>query len=174
MLAAFWRRRIGRRFTGSGGETGVSLVELVCVSTIIVVMATVAIPVVGTIQRRHKELALRNSLRLLRTAIDDYRRVVGENPALNSGTNPDVRPECEGYPCELEILVSGVDTREAKERKIKFLRRIPVDPFTGKREWGVRSAKQEPDAASWDHLHVFDVYSLSDAGDSDGTAYKMW
>src|SRR5262245_47646779 len=131
-MSARFRRR-GRR----AGIRGVTLVELVCTSAVIVIMAAVAVPVVATIERRHKELALRNSLRLLRTAIDDYRRIVGENPALNSGANPDVRADCEGYPCELEILVTGVDTREAKERKIKFLRRIPLAPLKGKRERGV-------------------------------------
>ena len=156
-------------------QRGVSLVELVAVSTIIVVLATIAVPVVSTIQRRHKELALRHSLRILRTAIDDYKRFIGENAALNSGVNPNIRPECEGYPCELEDLTKGIDLGlSAKQRKIRFLRRIPVDPMTGKREWGLRSSKQDPDSMSWDHLHVFDVHTLSAGVDLDGTPYRMW
>lgn len=154
------------------GARGVSLVELVCVSAILVILAGVAFPVVATIQRRHKELELRQALRTIRTAIDDYRRVVGENPALASGLT--VNAQCEGYPCELEDLVNGIDTGEVKERKLKFLRRIPVDPMTGTTEWGMRSAKQEPDSLTWDHLYVFDVHTLSEGVDADGTAYSRW
>jgi len=168
-LAGGVRRRPGGRTIG---ERGVSLVELVAVSTILVVLASVALPVISTIQRRHKELALRHSLRILRTALDDYKRVIGENPGM--AANPNLKPECEGYPCELEDLVEGIDLGEAKERKLKFLRRIPIDPMTGKREWGMRSCKQDPDSMSWDHLHVFDVHTLSQGVDLDGTPYSMW
>ena len=157
---------------GALGQRGVSLVELVCVSTILVVLATMAVPVVATVQRRHKELELRQSLRTMRQAIDDYKRLVGDNPALQGGTI--LKHECEGYPCELEDLVTGVDLGLAKEIKIKFLRRIPIDPLTGDREWGLRSSKQGPEDFSWDQLHVFDVYSLSEGVDADGTAYRNW
>jgi general secretion pathway protein G len=156
------------------GQKGVSLVELVAVSTIIVLLAALAVPVVSTIQRRHKELELRRALRVMRTAIDDYKRVfdVGINPQMAGNLN--VRQECEGYPCELEDLVNGVDLGDVKERKVKFLRRVPLDPMTGKREWGLRSSKQDPDSLSWDNLHVFDVYTLSEGVDADGTAYSKW
>jgi general secretion pathway protein G len=153
-------------------QRGVSLVELVCVSVILVVLATIAVPVVTTVQRRHRELELRQALRTMRQAIDDYKRLVGDNPALQGGTI--LKQECEGYPCELEDLVEGVDLGLAKEIKIKFLRRIPVDPMTGSTEWGLRSSKQEPDDTSWDRLHVFDVYTLSEGVDADGTPYRSW
>ena len=153
-------------------ERGVTLVELVAVSTIIVILATVAIPVVATMERKHKELELKQALREIRSAIDDYRRIIGDNPAL--ANNPNIKPECEGYPCELEDLVNGIDTGQVKELKLKFLRRIPVDPMTGKREWGMRSAKQDPDSGGWDHLHVFDVHTLSEGVDQDGTSYRLW
>jgi general secretion pathway protein G len=154
------------------GEGGVTLVELVAVSTIIVILATMAVPIVTTMERKHRELELKQALREIRGAIDDYRRIIGDNPAL--ANNPNIKPECEGYPCELEDLVNGIDTGQVKELKLKFLRRIPVDPMTGKREWGKRSSKQDPDSGSWDQLHVFDVYTLSEGVDQDGTAYRMW
>ena len=151
---------------------GLTMIEMIAVSTIIVILATVAVPVIATMQRKHKEIELRQALREVRSAIDDYRRIIGDNPALQN--NPHIRPECEGYPCELEDLVNGIDTGQVKELKLKFLRRIPVDPMTGKREWGMRSSKQDPDASAWDHLHVFDIYSLSEGMDQDGTSYKAW
>ncbi len=166
------RARASRLRRVLAGARGLSMVELVCVSAILVILATMAVPVVTTIQRNRRELELRQALRTMRQAIDDYKRLLGDNPGLQNGLV--LQQDCEGYPCELADLVEGIDLGQAKEMKIKFLRRIPMDPMTGKAEWGLRSSKQGPEDTSWDQLHVFDVTSLSEGTGSDGVPYRMW
>ena len=149
---------------------GLTLIELVCATTIVAVLAMAAVPVVQTTVRKQKELELRRALRTIRTAIDDYKRIVGENAQLQTFQ----KTGAEGYPPDLETLVKGFDTGELKERKLKFLRRIPLDPMTGRADWVVRSNQQEREAAAWDRLHVFDVRSSSQGVALDGTKYADW
>jgi general secretion pathway protein G len=163
--------RIARMVRGArGGSRGLTLTELVVTTAIIAVMATVAVPVVSTMVKKQKEVELRKSLRLIRRAIDDYRRVVGENPQVNAFA----KTGTDGYPPELDELVKGHDTGELKQRKIKFLRRIPKDPMTGKDDWIILSNQQEKDADMWDRVNVFDVRSRSRATALDGTKYADW
>lgn len=149
---------------------GITMIELVVTTAIVAILATVAVPVVKTTLKRQRELELRRSLRLVRTAIDDFRRIVGENPQLRTFE----KTGAEGYPPDLETLVKGLDTGELKQRKLKFLRRIPIDPVTGKADWIARSNKQERDADFWDRAHVFDVRSASRGTALDGTKYSDW
>jgi general secretion pathway protein G len=149
---------------------GVTLIELVCTTAIVAILAMVAIPVVSTTVRKQKELELRRSLRLLRTAIDDYKRTVGDNPQLQTF----MKTGSDGYPPDLETLVEGLDTGELKQRKIKFLRRIPLDPMTGKPDWVCRSNTQDLNVDFWDRMHVFDVRSRSRGVALDGTKYAEW
>lgn len=149
---------------------GVTLIELVCTTAIVAILAMVAIPVVKTTVRKQKEIELRRDLRTLRGAIDEYKRLVGDNPSLQAF----MKTGSDGYPPDLDTLVTGLDTGELKQRKIKFLRRIPVDPMTGKPDWIVRSNTQEPNVDFWDRLHVFDVRSRSGGIALDGTKYAEW
>lgn len=149
---------------------GLTLIELVVTTAIIAVLATVAVPIVTTSVRHQKELELHRALRTIRAAIDDYRRLVGETPQLKTFE----KTGSEGYPPDLETLVKGKDTGELKQRKIKFLRRMPVDPMTGQADWIVRSNQQDREADAWDHTHVFDIRSRSGGVAFDGTKYADW
>ena len=148
-----------------------TLVELVCVSTIILILAAVAMPVANTMVKRKKEMELRLALRTMRKAIDQFQfdanRYAGIKTKL-SAANDDLYPE------ELEKLVEGVDTGEADKTKLKYLRRLPRDPFTGENEWGTRSSKDAPDALFSDGINIFDVYSLSGKNGLNDVPYREW
>ena len=162
-------RRPGRSAPGS---RGVTLIELVCVTAIVLLVAGMAIPVAHTMVKRKKELQLRQALREIRTAIDrfqaDMERLPGARSLLLDGANE------EGYPEELEWLVEGVDVGDAVGTKIKYLRRIPRDPITNSLEWGKRSSRDEPGSLFTDGLNIFDVHSNSDKVALNGTPYKDW
>src|SRR5262245_1710050 len=160
-----------RRFRSVPG-TGVTLTELVVTTTIVAILASVAVPVVQTTVRKNKEVELRRALRTIRGAIDQYKMTIGENPG--AAMKAFEKQGADGYPPDLDTLVKGVDTGEAKERKIKFLRRIPIDPMTGKADWIVRSNQQEKDSMFWDRLNVFDIRSASQGKALDGTKYSEW
>lgn len=150
-----------------GRQAGFTLAELVMVAAIMVILAGVALPVAKFTAKRSRETELRAALRDMRNGIDEYKRYsdVGLIP-VDLGT--------EGYPAELEVLVEGVDIVGQVDRKAKFLRRIPIDPMTGKDEWGLRSFQDEPDATSWGGENVFDVYSLSEGVGLNGVPYRKW
>ena len=160
--------RLGR---GRGGEQGLTLIELVCCAAIILVLASVAIPVANTWVKRRKELELRQALREIRTAIDrfqfDAEHIQSMNQKLN-GTNED------HYPEKLEWLYQGFDTGELPEKDIKYLRRLPRDPMTGTDEWGTRSSRDKPGSLTTDGLNIFDVHTKSKAIALDGTPYAQW
>ena len=149
---------------------GYTFVELLVVTTILLVLASAAMPLARVTVQRQKEAELRRDLRDMRTAIDKFK------DAFDAGliSNLDVHGP-EGYPPDLDILVEGVRVaNDASGRKLKFLRRIPVDPMTGKVEWGKRAYADAPDSTSWGGQNVYDVYSLADGTGLDGTKYKDW
>jgi len=154
------------------GSRGVTLIELVCVTAIVLLLAGIAIPVGHTMVKRKKELELQRALREIRIAIDrfqaDMERLPGARQLLLDGTNE------EGYPEELDWLVEGVDVGDAAGSKIKYLRRIPRDPMTGEPEWGTRSSRDEPGSLFSDGLNIFDVHSKSDKIALDGRKYSEW
>jgi len=162
-----WRPRRACR-----GSRGVTLIELVCVTAMVLLLAGVAIPVGHTMVKRKKELELRQALREIRTAIDrfqaDMERLPGVKALKCDGTNE------EGYPEDLQWLVEGVDIGDAVETKIKYLRRIPRDPITRSDDWGTRSSRDEPGSLFTDGVNIFDVHSQSDKVALDGTHYKDW
>jgi general secretion pathway protein G len=163
------RTRAEKRATCVSG--GYSFVALLVVTTIILILASAVMPLARVATIRHREAELQRTLRELRTAIDEYKDAVDQGHI--GGT--DVKAGTEGYPPSLETLVEGVTPlNDAKGRKLKYLRRIPKDPMTGKAEWGLRAYKDEPDARSWGGGSVFDVYSLSDGTALDGTKYSEW
>jgi general secretion pathway protein G len=151
-------------------QRGFTFIELVVVTTILLVLASTVMPLAQVTMQRQREVELRRSLREMRTALDKFK------DAVDQGLIPqtELEPANEGYPPELETLVDGVSVaNDASGRKLKFLRRIPVDPMT-KDEWGLRSYQDDPDSSSWGGQNVFDVYTKSDGTALDGTKYRDW
>lgn len=146
---------------------GYSLVELVVVVTLILVLTAMIVPVARFNWTRMKEMELKEALRTMRTGIDEHKRL------SDQGLIP-VELDTEGYPKDLEKLVEGVELVGQIKKVRKFLRRIPIDPMTGKAEWGMRSLQDDFDSTSWGRQNVYDVYSLSDRTGLDGTKYKDW
>jgi general secretion pathway protein G len=149
---------------------GVTYLELVAVATILMILASAILPLGKVTVQRQRELELRRALRELRRAIDGYKGAVEAGQI--GGT--EVKLGSEGYPPDLETLVKGVQRVGAVERKLKFMRRIPVDPMTSGTEWGLRCYQDDPDSTSWCGENVYDVYSKSQAKALDGTIYNTW
>lgn len=147
-------------------QKGYTLTELVMVAAMIALLSTIVLPVAKFTVKRRKEADLRLSLRQMRTAIDEHKKL------SDNGMIP-VKLGGEGYPESLEVLVEGIDL-VGQERKQRFLRRIPIDPMTGEPEWGLRSYQDEPDSTSFGGQNVYDVFSLSEGTGLDGTEYKDW
>lgn len=148
-------------------SAGFTLLELFTTATVLLFLAGALVPMVRHSQRREKEHELRRALREMRQAIDTYKFMV-DNQKI---TPPPL--ENNGYPESLEILMEGVNLT-AKGTKVRFLRRIPVDPFTGKAEWGMRSVQDEPDTTSWGGGSVFDVYSNAQGIGFNKIPYREW
>ena len=152
-------------------QRGLTLIELVCCSAIILVLAGAAVPVANTWVKRRKELELRQALREIRTAIDkfqwDAEHIQSMGPKLN-GSNE------EHYPEKLEWLYEGFDIGDVAETKLKYLRRLPLDPITGKADWVTRSSRDKPGTFATDGTNIFDVHSKSKATALDGTRYVDW
>jgi len=145
-------------------ERGLTLVELIVAVAILAILAGAAIPLARTTVRRSKERELRRDLWEMRDAIDRYKDAADRGAfQIKVGT--------EGYPPDLETLVKGIDSNG---KKLRFLRRIPVDPMTGNTDWGLRSMQDEPDSDSWGGQNVFDVYTKSQGTALDGTKYSQW
>jgi len=148
-------------------ETGMTLLELIIACSILVILSSAALPVARFSILHRKEAELRRDLREMRDAIDRYKDLADRNLIR-------VELGSEGYPPDLETLVKGVQLGASSDRKIRFLRSIPVDPMTGHAEWGLRAVQDDPDSTSWGGKNVFDVYSKSQATASDGTHYADW
>ena len=149
-------------------EKGMTLVELIVACTIMAVLTTMAVPLARYKVRRDKERELTWALRTIHKAIDDYKdAALAGKIQIKMGTD--------GYPEKLADLVNGVDlVQSAEKKKIKFLRRIPIDPMTGTTDWGLRSTQDDPDAKSWGGQNVFSVYTKSTDRARDGTSYSEW
>ena len=146
---------------------GFTLIELIATVFVISILLGVAVPLARNSIQRQKEVALREALRELRTAIDKYK------DASDRGFIP-VKVDTEGYPESLRVLVEGVDMNGVVGKKRKFLRRIPADPMTNSTDWGLRSYQDDPKNNSWGGQNVFDVYTKSQGTALDGTKYKEW
>lgn len=145
-------------------ERGLTFVELIVTVFILSILALAAVPVARFQMKREKERELRRDLWSMRDAIDKYK------DAADRGAFQ-TKVDSQNYPPDLETLVNGVDVQG---KKLKFLRRIPVDPMTGKAEWGLRSMQDDPDSDSFGGQNVFDVYSKSQGTGLDGTKYSTW
>lgn len=155
---------------------GLSIVELIATLSILSVLAVLILPSAQMISKRNKEIELRRSLRIIRMAIDDYKKTydkgVDDHKIIPSQNKS-------GYPETLEQLVEGYDFGGVLQEKKKFLRKIPRDPFfddknTKEHGWGLRSYADKPDSSIWGGEDVYDVYSLSEDTAIDGTKYKDW
>ena len=146
------------------GERGLTLVELIVTVEILSILASAALPVARFTVKRQNERYLRYDLWMMRDAIDKYKDAADRNAFQ-------IKLDSQGYPPDMETLINGV---EVQGKKVKFLRRIPVDPMTGKAEWGLRSMQDDPSSTSYGGQGVFDVYSKSQGTALDGTKYSDW
>jgi general secretion pathway protein G len=155
----------------SSNNSGVSLIELIVTMTILGILASMILPSVQMTSKRMKEVELKRNLRMIRTAIDEFKK---------SSDSVAIPPTKNGFPETLDQLVEGVEFGDnVKKETKKFLRRIPNDPFNqelkdGKPEWGLRSYTDKPDSTNWGGDDVYDVHSLSEGTAIDGTKYKDW
>ncbi len=150
---------------------GYSFIELLVVTVIVLILASAVMPLTRVTMQRQKEIELRRTLRELRTAIDRFKDAAD----LQQIAAQDLKAGAEGYPEKLEVLVEGVRvTGDASGRKLKFLRKVPIDPMTGSTDWGLRSYQDDHDSTSWGGQNVFDVYTKSDGTALDGTKYRDW
>ena len=149
-------------------QRGLTLMELIVATAILLILSTAALPLARVRLRRAQEADLRLALREIRTAIDRYKDASDLGKVqIELGT--------EGYPKDMESMVEGVTiVNSPTEMKLRVLRRIPRDPMTNSTDWGLRSYQDEPDSASWGGENVFDVYTKSQGIALDGTNYKDW
>jgi general secretion pathway protein G len=143
---------------------GFTLIELITATTILIILSAMAVPLMRVTVQRERERELRDDLWMMRDAIDRYK------DAADRGAFQ-IKVDSLGYPPDLDTLVKGVDVGG---KKLKFLRKIPIDPMTGKDEWGMRSMQDDADSTSWGGQNVFDVYSKSEGTALDDTKYKDW
>jgi len=152
-------------------ERGYTFVELLVVTTIVLILASAIQPLARVTATRQREMELHRVLREMREAIDKYKDAAD----LGQIAPLEIKAGSEGYPPELQTLVDGVAVNnDATGRKLKFLRRIPVDPMTKGTEWGLRSYQDPPDATRWGGQNVFDVYTTFAGTALDGTKYRDW
>ena len=159
---------------GRAGERGLTLIELVCCSAIILVLAGAAVPVANTWVKRKKELELRQALREIRTAIDRFQWDAEHNANFRGPSGKLNATNEEGFPEKLEWLYKGYDIGDLAGTKIKYLRRLPLDPITGTPDWMLRSSRDKPGSYGTDGINIFDVHSKSKAIGLDGTPYAQW
>jgi general secretion pathway protein G len=156
-----------RRNQARARQAGFTLIELVVTTAILMILASVALPIARVSIQRSKEVDLRRDLLDMRNAIDRYKDLADRNQIrVKAGTD--------GYPPDLETLVDGVPLAGKPGERIRFLRKIPVDPMTGKADWGMRCVQDEPDSTSWCGDDVFDVFTQSTGTGLDGTKYSSW
>ena len=150
-------------------QSGMTLLELIIACTILLVLSSMALPIARYTVIREREKELRLDLREMRGAIDKYKDLADQQKIR-------VELGSEGYPPDLDTLVKGVALggTGAAGKNIRFLRRVPKDPMTGRTDWGMRSVQDDPDSTSWGGKNVLDVYSKSSGTALDGTKYSDW
>jgi len=147
-------------------QSGMTLIELILACSILVILASAALPIARYSIVRSKETELRRDLREMKDAIDRYKDLADQKKIR-------VEADSQGYPPDLDTLVKGVQVGTS-DKKIRFLRKIPVDPITGQADWGFRCVTDDPDSTNWCGKNIFDVYSKSQATALDGTKYSDW
>ena len=167
-IVSLWPERVfSRRHRACTSAAGMTLLELIIACGILLILASVALPLERVNLVRRRESELRYDLREMRDAIDRYKDAADKNLIkVAAGT--------EGYPPDLDTLVKGVKLAGPQDRQVRFLREIPVDPITKNKDWGIRSVQDDPDTTSWGGQDVFDVYSKATGTALDGTKYSEW
>jgi general secretion pathway protein G len=155
----------GGRRESKAEQRGVTLLEMIVVITILLILMGAAVPILKVSLRRQREVELRRDLWEMRAAIDRYKDAADKNAFQ-------IKLGSEGYPPDMDTLVNGVEVAGGK--KLRFLRRIQVDPMTGNSDWGLRSMQDDPQSDSWGGQNVFDVYTKSTGVGLNGTKYKDW
>lgn len=148
-------------------DRGFVLIELIAAMAILLVLATMALPLARNEIIRHREIELHEDLRMMRGAIDRYKM------DSDAGKIP-IKVDSYGYPPDLQTLVDGVPVKGTAQGKYKYLRKIPIDPMTGTADWGMRAMQDDADSKSWGGQNVFDVYSKSQGTGLNGTQYGDW
>jgi general secretion pathway protein G len=146
-------------------QRGFTLLEMIVVITILLILMGAAVPIMKVTVRRQRETELHRALWEIRGAIDRYKDAADKNAFQ-------IKLGSEGYPPDMDTLVNGVEIAGGK--KLRFLRRVPVDPMTGNTDWGMRSMQDDPQSDSWGGQNIFDVYSKSTGTGLNGTKYKDW
>lgn len=167
--------RVWSSSSGARRARGLTLVELLVALVILSILAAAALPYAEVTVRREKELELRQALRQVRAAVDQFHDdwKAGKIPKTGDAASED------GYPKSLQALVDGVDAGQAKGGKLRYLRRVPRDPFgdAGRapaEQWTQRGYQDDPDALTWNGKDVYDIRSASEETAIDGTRYKEW
>ena len=148
-------------------QAGMTLLELIIACAILLVLASAALPIARFSVLRHKETELRNDLEAMRDAIDAYRACAEKQQIKTT-------PGGNNYPPDLDTLVRGVPLTASADKTIRFLRKIPVDPMTGRADWGLRGVEDDTDSLTWSGKDVFDVHSTSTGTAMNGTRYSTW
>jgi general secretion pathway protein G len=148
-------------------QSGMTLIELIISCAILLVLASAALPMARYRVMYHKERQLRSNLQEIRDAIDGYNQAAYDQKIKTEQST-------QGYPPDLDTLVKGVPLGASSDKIIRFLRKIPIDPMTGKADWGLRAVGDDYDATTWGGKNVFDIYSSSRATATDGTRYADW
>jgi general secretion pathway protein G len=150
---------------------GYTFIELLIATAVMMILASAALPIARVSIRRQREAELRFTLRQMRAAIDQFKDLADGGRIAST----ELQLGSENYPSSLDVLVDGVLlANDSSGRKKKFLRRIPIDPVTGRAEWGMRSYSDAPDSTAWGGQSVYDVYSKADGKALNGTKYRDW
>jgi general secretion pathway protein G len=165
--SALFSLRLLSRSNRQSNQKGMTLLELVIACGILIILSTAAMPVTRFAVQRRQEAELRYDLREMRDAIDRYKDAADKNLIqVKAGT--------EGYPPDVDTLTKGVQLAGSPDRKVRFLRAVPVDPMTGKADWVLNSVQDDADSSAWGGQDVFDVHSQSHATALDGSKYSDW
>jgi general secretion pathway protein G len=152
-------------------DQGYTFIEIAIVAAIIAILASAILPLVRITMQREREVELRRELREMRTAIDKFKDAADQGQ-ISPG---DLPSDSDGYPATLQVLVDGVPVaNDNTGKRLRFLRRIPIDPMTKTAEWGKRSSRDESTSTTWGGQNVFDVFTTSEGRALDGTKYRDW
>lgn len=152
-------------------SSGFTFVEIVVVTAVMMILASAALPIARVSMKRQREAELKRSLREVRTAIDTFKEWADRGAIAST----ELSLGNENYPSSLDILVDGVTlANDASGRKKKFLRRVPIDPFTGSTDWGKRAYQDAPDTKVWGGGNIYDIYTKFDGKALDGSKYRDW
>jgi general secretion pathway protein G len=150
------------------GRKGMTLVELIVAFTIMMILSLMAVPLAKVKLRSNRETDLKYALHTMRAALDKY------NTLCYQGYFGAIKMGSFCYPESLDVLVEGVKLQGADDKKMKFLRSIPRDPFTKSTEWGLRSMQDDNKSTTWGGENVFNVYTKSTEKAADGRPYADW